>query len=111
MSKKLYVGNVPFSSTEESLKELFGQYGEVVSIKIPTDQMTGRPRGFCFIEMENADEAINQLNNFTFEGRALKVNVAMENPKGSGSRNFSHGDRGGDFGNRNRQNRSFGNRH
>ncbi len=67
MSKKLYVGNLSFTSTEESIKELFGQYGEVLSIKIPKDQESGRPRGFCFVEMENADEAINQLNNFTFE--------------------------------------------
>lgn len=100
MSKKLYVGNLSFSSTEESIKDLFSQYGEVLSIKIPTDQMTGRPRGFCFVEMENAEEAINQLNNFTFDGRALKVNVARENPQGGGgSRGFG---RSGGFGNRNR---------
>ncbi|NLL12730.1 MAG: RNA-binding protein [Fibrobacter sp.] len=103
MSKKLYVGNLSFSSTEESIKDLFSQYGEVLSIKIPTDQMTGRPRGFCFVEMENAEEAINQLNNFTFDGRALKVNVARENPQGGGSRGFG---RSGGFGNRNR-NRNY----
>lgn len=109
MSKKLYVGNMSFSSTEESIKELFSQYGEVLSIKIPTDQMTGRPRGFCFVEMENADEAINQLNNFTFEGRALKVNEARENPAGgSGGRSFGHGGGGRPgFGNRNRQPRNY----
>ncbi len=105
MSKKLYVGNLSFSSTEESIRELFSQYGEVLSIKIPTDQMTGRPRGFCFVEMENAEEAINQLNDFNFEGRPLKVNIARENPQGGGgSRNF--GGRSGGFGNRNR-NRNY----
>jgi RNA recognition motif-containing protein len=101
MSKKLYVGNLSFSSTEESIKDLFSQYGEVLSIKIPTDQMTGRPRGFCFVEMENAEEAINQLNNLNFDGRTLKVNVARENS--GGSRGFG---RSGGFGNRNR-NRNY----
>ena len=101
MSKKLYVGNLSFSSTEESIKDLFSQYGEVLSIKIPTDQMTGRPRGFCFVEMENAEEAINQLNNFTFDGRALKVNIARENPQGGGGGSRGFG-RSGGFGNRNR---------
>lgn len=105
MSKKLYVGNVSFTSTEESLKGLFSQYGEVISIKIPKDQMTGRPRGFCFIEMENADEAISNLDNFTFEGRALKVNIAKENPQGGGGRSFGGGRP--EFGNRNRQSRNF----
>ncbi len=107
MSKKLYVGNLSFSSTEESIRDLFSQYGEVTSIKIPTDQMTGRPRGFCFVEMENADEAINQLNNFTFDGRALKVNIARENPQGGGGRSFGGGGRSGGFGNRNRSNRNY----
>jgi len=76
--------------------------------------MTGRPRGFCFVEMENADEAIEQLNNYQFEGRALKVNVAQERPQGSGGSRGGFGrgnggNRGGDFGgNRNggRQNRN-----
>jgi RNA recognition motif-containing protein len=78
MPKKLFVGNLPFSSTEESIRTLFSQHGEVLSVKIPTDQMTGRPRGFCFVEMENADEAISKLNNVEFEGRNLKVDVAQE---------------------------------
>ncbi|NLE02278.1 MAG: RNA-binding protein, partial [Fibrobacter sp.] len=79
------------------------QYGEVLSIKIPTDQMTGKPRGFCFVEMENAEEAINQLNNYTFDGRALKVNIARENPQGGGGSRGGFGGRsGGGFGNRNR---------
>jgi len=103
MSKKLYVGNLSFSSTEESIKDLFSQYGEVTSIKIPTDQMTGKPRGFCFVEMENADEAINQLNNYTFDGRALKVNIARENPQGGSRGGFG---RSAGFGNRNR-NRNY----
>lgn len=83
MSKKFYVGNLAFSSNEESVKDLFSQYGEVLSVKIPTDQMTGRSRGFCFVEMENADGIIEQLNGTEFEGRVLKVDFAQERPAGS----------------------------
>lgn len=78
MSKKLYVGNLPFTVTEGAIKELFSQYGDVQSIRIITDQATGRSRGFCFVEMENADRAIAELNETVFEGRPLKVNEAHE---------------------------------
>lgn len=99
MSKKLYVGNLSFSSTEESIRTLFSQYGEVTSIVIPSDQMTGRPRGFCFVEMENADEAINALNEKEFEGRTLKVNIAQERQHGGGG--------SGGYKNRNRSDRKW----
>jgi RNA recognition motif-containing protein len=77
MSKKIYVGNISWSATEEQLEELFGEYGEVHSVKIITDRETGRPRGFAFVEMDNADAAISALNNKDFLGRSLKVNEAM----------------------------------
>lgn len=95
MAKKLYVGNMSFTSTEESIRNLFSQYGEVLSVKIPTDQMSGRPRGFCFVEMENAEEAIEKLNNTEFEGRPLKIDIAQERPQGQGGRGGFNRDRGG----------------
>jgi RNA recognition motif-containing protein len=97
MSQKLYVGNLSFTSTEESITNLFSQYGEVQSVKIPTDHMTGRPRGFCFVEMENAEEAKEKLNNVEFEGRTLKVDIAQERPQGGGDRGGfgGGGNRGG----------------
>src|SRR5688572_1577833 len=63
MAQKLYVGNLPFSATEDELKSLFGQYGDVRSVNIISDRETGRPRGFAFVEMENAEEAIRNLDN------------------------------------------------
>ncbi|MBD3322856.1 MAG: RNA-binding protein [Chitinivibrionales bacterium] len=88
MAKKLYVGNLPFSSTEDSVREHFAQHGEVLSVKLISDPQTGRPRGFGFIEMENADAAIAELNDKEFEGRPLKVNEARprENNRGGGGR-------------------------
>jgi RNA recognition motif-containing protein len=77
MTKKIYVGNLPFSATEESLRELFSQYGNVESVNLITDRETGRPRGFGFVEMsDGADTAISALNESEFEGRNLKVNEA-----------------------------------
>jgi len=77
MSKKIYVGNISWSATREQLEELFGEFGEVHSVKIITDRETGRPRGFAFVEMDNADAAISALNDKDFLGRSLKVNEAM----------------------------------
>ena len=78
MGKKLYVGNLPFTATEEQVKELFAAFGEVTSVNIVSDRATGRPRGFCFVEMENADAAIAGLNEKDFGGRNLRVNEAQE---------------------------------
>jgi len=89
-SSKLYVGNLPFRASEEELRDLFGVHGEVVSATIVMDRDTGRPRGFGFVEMANADEAqaaIQNLDGKDFMGRSLKVNLAQprENrPRGGG---------------------------
>jgi cold-inducible RNA-binding protein len=79
MAKKLYVGNLGYETTEATLSELFGAIGEVLSVNLITDRMSGRSRGFAFVEMAEqsaAQEAINQLNGREVDGRALKVNEA-----------------------------------
>ena len=87
MTKKLYVGNLPFQTTEDDLDSLFGQVGSVESVRIITDRDTGRSRGFGFVEMgdEEADKAIEQLNGTELEGRALTVNEARpQSPRQGG---------------------------
>ncbi len=85
MSKKLYVGNLSFRTTEASLRELFSQYGTVSSVSIITDRETGQSRGFGFVEMEDgSDEAISALDNRDYEGRNLKVNEAKPREAGGG---------------------------
>lgn len=77
MTKNIYVGNIPWTTTEADLGDMFAQYGEVSSAKIITDRETGRSRGFGFVEMNSgADEAIEALNGASMEGRPLKVNEA-----------------------------------
>ena len=78
MTKKLYVGNLPFQTTEDDLSDLFSQTGNVESVRIITDRDTGRSRGFGFVEMadEDADKAIEQLNGTEMGGRPLTVNEA-----------------------------------
>ena len=79
MSKKLYVGNLPYTVTESDLEELFGQVGAVDSARIITDRDTGRARGFGFVEMasdDEADKAIEKFNEYELEGRQLTVNEA-----------------------------------
>jgi len=96
MGKKLYVGSIPFSATEESLRELFSGIGEVESVKIITDADTGRSKGFGFVEMssaEDAKKAIDQLNGTKFMERALIVNEARPQQPREG-RGFGGG-RGG----------------
>lgn len=87
MQKKLYVGGLPYSSNEDAVKEYFSQAGAVESAKIITDKMTGRSRGFGFVEMaseEEAQKAIDMFHEKEFEGRTLIVNEARpmeERPK------------------------------
>lgn len=78
MAKKVFVGNLPFQTTDNDLTDLFGQYGAVESVSIITDRDTGRSKGFGFVAMadENAEKAIAELNGFQFNGRALTVNEA-----------------------------------
>ncbi len=76
---QIYVGNMSYGTTESSLKELFGQFGEVGSIKLITDRETGRAKGFGFITMDDtnsANQAIEALNGQEFEGRTLRINEA-----------------------------------
>ncbi len=82
MGTRLYVGNLPYSATEQDVRELFEQNGRTVEeVRLISDRDTGRPRGFGFVEMgspEDADDAIRQLNGFNFGGRPLTVNEARE---------------------------------
>ena len=93
MSKKLYVGNLPFSATEADLKELFEQHGTVESVNVIMDRDTGRARGFGFVEMDEAGaaKAMQALDGQDFSGRDLKVNEAKERSSDGGGR----GSRGG----------------
>jgi RNA recognition motif-containing protein len=88
VAKKLYVVNLNFSTTEDEIRQLFSAHGEVQSINMINDRETGRPRGFCFVEMENADAAIQALNGKEVGGRALTVNEARareeRGPRGGG---------------------------
>jgi RNA recognition motif-containing protein len=78
MTKKVYVGNLPFRTTEDELNSLFSQVGAVESVTIITDRETGRSKGFGFVSMgsDDADKAIAQFNGAQFNGRALTVNEA-----------------------------------
>lgn len=83
MSKKLYVGNVPFQTRDLELQELFSEVGPVVSAKVIKDKMSGRSRGFAFVEMEtesDAQNAISKFNGYDFNGRALVVSEAKPKP-------------------------------
>ena len=87
MGKKLYIGNLPFSATEDELRELFERHGSVDSINVIMDRETGRPRGFAFVEMSEASaasNAIRALDGTQLGGRALKVNEAQDKPRPSG---------------------------
>ena len=78
MAKSIYVGNLPFSASEEDIRNAFAVFGEVLSVKLIEDRETGRPRGFGFVEMEDeaALRAIESLDGTDFGGRSLKVNEA-----------------------------------
>ena len=79
MTKSIYVGNLPWSATEEELRSLFSAHGAVNSVKLVTDRETGRARGFGFVEMPSADAdaAIEALSNVSLGGRALRINEAQ----------------------------------
>jgi cold-inducible RNA-binding protein len=95
--KNIFVGNLNYDSTEDTVRGLFERYGVVNSARIMTDRETGRSRGFAFVEMENeaeADQAIQALNGYKMEGRALNVNEARPKP----DRGFGGGGGGPKFG-------------
>ena len=83
---KIYVGNLPFTATEDSVRSLFSNHGTVEKVSLIADRDTGRPRGFGFVEMSNADasRAMQALNGQDFNGRPLKINEAQDKPRDSG---------------------------
>jgi RNA recognition motif-containing protein len=89
--KTIYVGNIPFSSTKQDIEQLFEKHGEVHSVKFINDRISGKFRGFGFVEMDEdaADKAIDSLDGFELEGRNLKINEAK------GRKPLRHNDRGG----------------
>jgi RNA recognition motif-containing protein len=98
MENKLYVGGLPYATTEDSLRAAFSQAGNVTAAQIIMDKMTGRSKGFGFVEMASAEEAQNAIAMFhgkDFEGRMLTVNVARPKEEGAPRRSFGGGDRGG----------------
>ena len=100
MDSKLYVGNLPFSATGEALRELFSQAGTVTSSDVIMDRISGRSKGFGFVEMADeqaAEAAIATLNNQEFEGRRLRVNVAENKPRDARPR---YNNNGGGYGDR-----------
>jgi len=108
MGRRLYVGNLPYSATEDQLTELFSRAGKVDSVRVMRDVATGRARGFAFVEMSSDDEAqkaISEFHEHQMEGRALVVNEARPKPEGGfggggGSRGrggYGGGGRGGGY--------------
>jgi RNA recognition motif-containing protein len=98
---KIYVGNLPFTATEAEVRTLFSQHGSVESVALPTDRETGRPRGFGFVEMPQADaaRAIQALNGYSMNGRPLRVNEAQDKPRtGGGGGGGGYGRGGGSGG-------------
>ncbi len=98
MSKRIYVGSLPYSTTEDQLEALFGAYGKVSDSQVITDRFTGQARGFGFVEMPNDDEAdaaIAALNGSSFGGRTLVVNEAREREGGGGGGGGGRGGGGG----------------
>ena len=100
MAKNIYVGNLSWGATADDLLELFGQYGKVARAQVITDRETGRSRGFGFVEMENDEEAqkaIDALNNSQYQNRPLTVNEARprEERGGGGGGGFRSGGSGG----------------
>jgi RNA recognition motif-containing protein len=85
LSNKIYVGNLPFTSTEDELRSVFAQHGEVESVNVIMDRDTGRPRGFAFVEMSDAasaGSAIKALDGSELGGRNLRVNEAQDKRRG-----------------------------
>ena len=101
MSKKIYVGNLPFSASDEEVRSMFSEFGTVESVSLIADRDTGRPRGFGFVEMsDGADDAIMALHQKEMDGRSLNVNEARPRAdrggdRRRGRRQGTHGTGGG----------------
>jgi RNA recognition motif-containing protein len=98
MGRRLYVGNLPYSATEDQLTELFGRAGKVDNVRVMRDMATGRARGFAFVEMasdDDAQKAISEFHEHQMDGRALVVNEARPKPEGGGGGFGGGGGRGG----------------
>lgn len=103
MESKLFVGNLPFTTTEEDLLDLFAKAGEVTSVALIKDRDTGRSRGFAFVEMSSqveAENAIRMYNEFSWNDRELKVNLARPREERSGGRFDDRRGSGGGYGQR-----------
>jgi RNA recognition motif-containing protein len=101
MSKKLYVGNLPYSATDQSLRDAFSQCGTVESARVITDRDSGRSKGFAFVEMSSTSEAsdsISRFNGYEMDGRAINVSEAKPQAPREGGGGFRSG--GGGFNNR-----------
>lgn len=110
MNKKLYVGNLNYATTEDELRQLFSEVGPVASVTLITDRMTGRAKGFGFVEMETteaAQEAIDRFNNYEFNQRSIVVSEARPPREGGGGGGggFREGGGGGGGGRRNDRDR------
>jgi RNA recognition motif-containing protein len=104
MAKKIYVGNMNYNTNEDTLRQLFAQYGEVASVNVITDRYTGRAKGFGFVEMSSEDAAraaMAALNGKEVDGRQLKVNEANDKPRDS-NRDSNRGGGGGGGGGKSR---------
>lgn len=102
MARRLYVGNLPYSTTDAELTELFSRAGGVDNVQIMRDMVTGRARGFAFVEMatdEGAQNAIAQLHQYQLSGRPLMVNEARPKQAGGGGRRFGMDLGGSDYSN------------
>ena len=112
MGRRLYVGNLPYSATEEQLSELFSRAGQVDNVRVMKDMATGRARGFAFVEMasdEDAQKAISEFHEYSMEGRPLVVNEARPRTEGGGYGGASRGagGRSSGGGNRNFESEDF----
>ena len=100
MAKRLFIGSLPYSCTNQQLEELFAQAGKVSNVSVITDRISGQGKGFAFVEMmtdEEADNAIKMFNNYSLDGRTIVVNVARpkeDRPAGGGGGNFNNSNRG-----------------
>lgn len=98
MAQKLFVGNLNYSVTSDQLQQLFAQAGNVISCQVLTDRMTGRSRGFGFVEMstdEESQKAVDQFNGYEMDGRKLVVNVARPREDRPQQGGYDRRDRGG----------------